>query len=136
MVDYARSVLHIDDADHAETNPGAAHLAVTPLSCSIVGQEQEVLLLPNTRAAEIYGTARCREAFYCNYGLNPAYRDPLEAAGLIVSGVDGDGEVRIMEMPGHPFFLGTLFVPQARSTGERPHPVLAAFALAARRHRG
>ncbi len=132
MVDYARNLLHIDDADHAEIHPDGAHLAVTPLSCSLVGQEQEVELLPDTRAAAIYGARRTREAFYCNYGLNPAYRDALEAAGLVVSGVDGDGEARIMEMRDHPFFLATLFVPQARSARDRPHPVLAAFAAAAR----
>lgn len=93
-------------------------------------------VLPETHAAAIYGRSRVRESFYCRYGLNPAYRDPLEAAGLIVSGVDDDGDVRIVEMRDHPFFMGTLFIPQVRSTREHPHPVLLAFLTAARARRG
>jgi CTP synthase (UTP-ammonia lyase) len=48
-----------------------------------------------------------------------------------VSGLGGAGEVRIVELPGHPFFLATLFLPQARSTASRPHPLLAGYAAAA-----
>ncbi|MGC8488562.1 MAG: hypothetical protein ACP5QO_10140 [Clostridia bacterium] len=93
-------------------------------------------VLAETQAAAIYGRSRVRESFYCSYGLNPAYRGPLEAAGLVVSGVDDDGDVRIVEMRDHPFFLGTLFIPQVRSTRQDPHPVLLAFLAAARARRG
>lgn len=47
----------------------------------------------------------------------------------MVSGVDADGEVRIMEL--HPFFIGTLFVPQARSVRGQPHPIVLEFCRAA-----
>ena len=67
-----------------------------------------------------------------NYGINPDYRRALEAAGLRVSGVGAEGEIRIVELPSHRFFLATLFLPQTRSTATRPHPLLAAFAAAAR----
>ena len=40
---------------------------------------------------------------------------------------DNEGEVRVIELPNHPFFLGTLFVPQARSTSKTPHPIVTAF---------
>jgi CTP synthase (UTP-ammonia lyase) len=56
----------------------------------------------------------------------------LEAGGLSVSGVGGAGEVRIVELPGHPFYVFTLFLPQARSTAAEPHPLLAGFAEAVR----
>jgi CTP synthase (UTP-ammonia lyase) len=70
--------------------------------------------------------------------VSPAYRDRLETGGLRVSGVGPDGEVRIVELPDHPFFVCTLFLPQMRSTAGRPHPLLAGYAAAAaeyaRRH--
>lgn len=73
------------------------------------------------------------EPYYCNYGLNPEYRGSLERAGLVVSGTGTDGEVRIVELPAHPFFLATLFLPQARSSPGRPHPIIAGLAVAAAR---
>ena len=62
--------------------------------------------------------------------MNPDYVRQMDAGGLRVSGLGGDGEVRIVEIPGHPFFLATLFLPQARSTVAAPHPVLAGFTAA------
>ena len=108
---------------------------ITPLACSLVGQEQAVTIVPDTRAAALYGTAIATEDYYCNYGVAPAYRARLEAGGLSVSGLGGEGEVRIVELPGHCFFVATLFLPQTRSTAARPHPLLAGFAAAARAYR-
>ncbi len=105
-------------------------MVVTELACSLVGQEQSVSILPGTRAAALYGGGTATEAYYCNYGINPAYRGRLEAGGIIVSGVGGAGEVRMIELKGHPFFVATLFVPQARSTPERPHPLITGYAAA------
>jgi CTP synthase (UTP-ammonia lyase) len=65
--------------------------------------------------------------------LNPDYRAPLQRAGVVVSGTGEDGEVRLIELPAHPFFLATLFLPQAHSSPERPHPIIAGFVAAARR---
>jgi len=79
----------------------------------------------------MYGTDQAVEPFFCSYGLNPEFRPRLEAQGLVVSGFDLNGEVRILEYPRHPFFIGTLYVPQARSTQENPHPLLRGFAAAA-----
>jgi CTP synthase (UTP-ammonia lyase) len=45
--------------------------------------------------------------------------------------VDAGGEARIVELPDHPFFLATLFVPQTSSAAGHPHPIVAAFARAA-----
>ena len=127
---FARNVLGLEDADHAETNPDAKRLVVTRLACSLVGLEQRVTIVPGTRAAALYGADTAVEDFRCNYGVDSAYHATLEQAGLRLSGFGEDGELRIIELPAHPFFLATLFVPQMRSTPERPHPVLAAFARA------
>ena len=87
-------------------------------------------IVPGTRAAAFYGMAESIEDYYCNYGVNPDYVRQMEAGGLRVSGLGAEGEVRIVEIPGHRFFLATLFLPQARSTASAPHPLLAGFAAA------
>jgi CTP synthase (UTP-ammonia lyase) len=96
-----------------------------------VGTVQPVTILPGTTAARLYGAAdRAMEDYYCAYGVNPVYRGLLEEGGLRVSGLGDEGEVRIVELPGHPFFLATLFLPQTRSAPGRPHPLLAGYAAA------
>ena len=72
------------------------------------------------------------EDYYCNYGVNPEYHQRLEDSGLRVSGVGVDGEMRIVELPDHPFFLATLFLPQSRSTAAASHPLLVGYADAVR----
>jgi CTP synthase (UTP-ammonia lyase) len=91
-----------------------------------------VRIIPGTRAAQLYSTAEAVEPYYCNYGVNPDYRERLEQGGLGVSGVGDEEEIRIVELTDHPFFLATLFLPQARSTPAKPHPVLAGYAAAVR----
>ena len=90
------------------------------------------MLVPRTRAAGLYGVSEAVEPYYCNYGVNPDYRLQFEACGLRVSGVGSEGEIRIVELPEHPFFIATLFLPQARSTQESPHPLLVGYAAAVR----
>lgn len=130
VLEYARNVIGIEDAQHAEYEPEASTLFVTPLSCSLAGQTMQVDIRPETVAAAAYGATSATERYYCNFGLNPDRVDDLVAAGLRVSGVDADGEVRIVELPDRRFFLATLFVPQTRSTLVHPHPIVSAFVAA------
>jgi len=95
-----------------------------------VGQAQRVVLVPRTRAAGLYGVPEAVEPYYCNYGVHPEYRLQFEACGLRVSGVGSEGEIRIVELPEHPFFVATLFLPQARSTPAAPHPLVMGYAAA------
>jgi CTP synthase (UTP-ammonia lyase) len=134
ILDFARHVLGRMDADHEETSPGAPDLAVIALSCSLAGQTHPVRIVAGTRAAAMYRMDEALEPFFCSYGLNPTYRPLLEARGLVVSGIDPLGEVRIVELQAHPFFIGTLFVPQARHRQAEPHPLVSAFIAAAREH--
>jgi CTP synthase (UTP-ammonia lyase) len=103
---------------------------ITPLACSLVGQTHAVKIRPGTRASSLYNGTEAMEDYYCNYGVNPDYLERLQGAGLRMSGVGNDGELRIVELPDHPFFLATLFLPQARSTAATPHPLLRGFAAA------
>jgi len=89
-----------------------------------------VTLVPGTRAARLYGVGSAVEDYYCNYGVNPDYLSRLEAGGLRVSGIGDAGTVRIVELPLHPFFVATLFLPQARPTEAGPHPLLQGYAAA------
>ena len=124
----------ITDADHAETNPGGQRLTVTALACSLAGQEHLVRFVPGSRVHSLYATEEVVEPFFCSYGLNLEYRPAFEAAGLAFSAFSDDGEVRALELQGHPYFVATLYVPQVRSRYGNPHPLISAFVGAARQH--
>lgn len=126
-IEYARNVMGIADASHAESDPYASCLFVTPLSCSLKGKAMEVSIQAGSRAAMACGAVRSTEQFYCNFGLNPKYQDQLETHGLRITGTDQNEEARIVELPSHRFFIGTLFVPQASSTPGNPHPLVLEF---------
>jgi CTP synthase (UTP-ammonia lyase) len=130
-VEYARNVLGIPDAEHEETAPQASTPFINRLACSLVGQTQTIRLTRGTRVHEAYGTDEAVEPFRCSFGLNPAYRRLLEGEPLEVVGVDGEGEVRVVELTSHRFFVATLFVPQLTSKPGAPHPLITAFLRAA-----
>ena len=81
----------------------------------------------------IYGTARIAERHRHRYEVNSDYKERLEAAGLRFSGMSPDGRLpEIVELPGHPWFVGVQFHPELRSQPMRPHPLFADFVRAAR----
>jgi CTP synthase (UTP-ammonia lyase) len=81
--------------------------------------------------ARCYGSDRAVERYYCNFGVHPDRVAVLGSGPLRIVGSDAEGEVRVVELSGHPFFVGTLYVPQARSTPDAPHPLVSAFLRAA-----
>ncbi|MCI3238378.1 MULTISPECIES: CTP synthase C-terminal region-related (seleno)protein [Streptomyces] len=133
LLEYARNVCGLTRAAHAESDPGAEDPLIEPLSCSLVGHEGTVLVEPGSLAQSVLGSERTVERYFCAYG--PSRRlDPLRAHGLRFSGHDEDGHVRIAELPGHPFFLASLFQPELAGDGSRPHPMVRALARAAVAH--
>ena len=130
-LEYARNVLGFSDAQHAEYDPYASRLFIKELECSLAGQSMPVNIAPGSVAARAYGATAATERYYCDFGLNLDYLGELQAGGMVVSGADADGEPRIIELPGLRFFVATLFVPQTKSTRERPHPLVVAFLNAA-----
>ena len=130
VLEYARNVLGIKDATHAEYAGDSSVQFLTPLSCSIAGTTMQVNLTPGSRAAGCYDCDRVEEAYYCNYGINPDYTDRLESAGLRITGWDDSREPRVIELADHPFFVGTLFVPQMKSRRGQPHPLIMGFCRA------
>jgi CTP synthase (UTP-ammonia lyase) len=133
LVEFARNVAGLDDAAHAETDPGAADPVVARLSCSLVGEERRVTAVPGTRVAELCGAEPFTGFHWCNYGLAAAHEAALQAAGLVVAARAPDAGVEAVELPGHPFYLATLFQPQVGSAASgRVHPLIEALVSAAR----
>jgi CTP synthase (UTP-ammonia lyase) len=124
ILEFARNVLNISDATHAEEHPGSGTSFITPLQCSIEGQTLEIVLAEDTIASTSYKTHRISETYHCKYGLNPEYYEVLTKQGMIVSGTDNTNDVRIVELPTNDFFMATLFLPQSHSTEDKPHPLI------------
>ncbi|MBF6648425.1 CTP synthase [Methylobacter sp. BlB1] len=127
VIEYAHNVLDFREAQHAEYAPYASSLFISRLTCSLADREMQLDFAPGSQVAEIYGSLSAKEQYYCNFGVNPDYAHLLKQGPLNISGSDAEGEVRVIEHPDHPFFIGTLFVPQARSMPEQPHPLVMAF---------
>jgi CTP synthase (UTP-ammonia lyase) len=127
IIEYARNVLGHTDAETEESNPLASSLFITRLVCSVFDKTLTVRIKPGSRARQYIGSDEIAEYYYCNFGLNPECREAIDAGGLKVTGEDPDGEARIVELPGHRFFVGTLFLPQQSSTAGAPHPLILAF---------
>jgi CTP synthase (UTP-ammonia lyase) len=121
------------EAPAVERSPGGDPLIV-PLTCSLIGHEGVVRVAAGSLASSALGAERTVERYHCTYGLNPAFLDVLRRGGMRFSGEDENGEVRIAELPDHPFFLATLFQPELAGDGTRVHPIITAFAAAAVPH--
>ncbi|MFD2615689.1 CTP synthase C-terminal region-related (seleno)protein [Paenibacillus gansuensis] len=128
IIEFARNVMGLTDADHAEENPSSSLILVAPLTCSVSEKIHLFKLTPGSKVRDIYGTNEIVEQYgICNYGLNPEFSPMLEKAGLSIAGVDLEGEVRIMELNQHPFFVGTLFQPERSALKNTIHPLIKAF---------
>jgi CTP synthase (UTP-ammonia lyase) len=127
ILEYARHVLGWADAEHAETKPGAARPVITPLACALVEKTETIRFRQGSIVADAYGRLETTEGYHCSYGINPAFLSAITSGPLRVCGEDRFGEVRAVELAGHPFFVATLFQPErAALTGKIP-PLVAAF---------
>ena len=125
----ARDLSGIADAAHEEYGP-EGELVVVALECSLAGHEGGIRYEPGSLIGQIMGAERSVERYHCAYGLDRRYVERLEAGGVHFSARDDAGDVRVLELPDHPFFLGTLFQPELAGDGTRAHPVIRAFATA------
>jgi CTP synthase (UTP-ammonia lyase) len=132
LLEYARNVCGLRGVDHAEIHPDAPELLIAALECQLYGDEATVHIAAGTLAARIMGAGPTSERYFCRFGLNPAYEQALVDAGLVISGRDADGAARMVELPGHPWFVGTLFQPELSSEPTWVHPIIGAFAEAVR----
>ena len=95
------------------------------------------VLQKGTLAHHIYGVDEISERHRHRYEVNNAYRDALQARGMVLSGLSPDGRlVEIVELAEHPYFIGCQFHPELKSRIMRPHPLFVHFVEAALEHSG
>ena len=131
LLEYVRHVLGQRRADHAELDPAADMPLIAQLSCPLVEKAGRVILVEGSRLRALYGSPEALEQYHCNYGLNPAYEALLGGTALRVSARDPAGEVRAVELDGHPFFVATLFQPERAALRGVAPPLVRAFVAAA-----
>jgi CTP synthase (UTP-ammonia lyase) len=127
LLEYAEAVWGVADPVHAEVDAQAVDPVIAPLACSLVEQSGEIFFQRGSRLAAIYGMDTTTEEYHCRYGLSPRYSERLKSGPLRVSGRDAEGDVRAIELAGHPFFVATLFQPERSALADRRHPLVSAF---------
>jgi CTP synthase len=142
VIEFARNVCGLAGANSSEFDPATPHPVidllpeqknVTDLGGSMRLGAQPCHVVPGTRAAAAYGEQVVYERHRHRYEVNPAYHQILGEHGLVFSGLSPDGRlVEIIELPDHPFFMGSQFHPELRSRPTRPHPLFREFVGAAR----
>ncbi len=130
MLEYAQAFLGLANPAHEEYGSNSEKPFIAALACSLKGKEATIQLAEGSLAHASYGEASTTEKFYCSFGVHPEFTSRRSEGPLHISGVDEAGEMRIVEYPDHPFMVGTLFVPQARSQSGNPHPLINAFVRA------
>ncbi len=92
----------------------------------------ECRLEQGTRVRQVYGEPQIFERHRHRYEVNINYRDALQSAGLVFAGMSPDGVLpEIIELPGHPWFVGVQFHPELKSKPFDPHPLFTSFIEAA-----
>lgn len=127
IIEYARNVLGWTKAAHAECTPGSESLVITPLHCALVEQCENVHFAEGSKLRYAYGTDNSSEGYHCRYGLNPAIKDALTEDALRIAAIDSGGEVRGLELAGHPFFVLTLFQPERAALQGVVPPIVRSF---------
>ena len=140
LIECARNVLGIADADTAENNSGSQHIIIYPVACTVPnhgkkpklsGPIPEIRLRPGSYLHTFYSQESVTEEFFCNFEVNPEYEWAAMEAGFPVVARGPNGEIRAIESPTHRFFIATLFQPQLSSKPGHPHPLVLAFLQAA-----
>jgi CTP synthase (UTP-ammonia lyase) len=141
LIECARNVLGIKDADSAENNSGSKNIIIYPVACAVPdrangaprlsGPIPEIRLRPGSYLQSFYAQDTAVEEFFCNFEVNPDFEWISMEAGFPIVARGSKGEIRAIESPTHRFFVATLFQPQLSSKPDAPHPLVVAFAQAA-----
>ena len=141
VIDFARNVCGLTDADTIENSPDCAD----PVICLMEEQKNVTemgatmrlggwpcVLSEGSFSREAYGVEQIRERHRHRYEFNNKYRELFTEHGMRIAGTTPDGHlVEIVEMVDHPWFVAVQFHPEFRSTPVKPHPLFAAFIGAA-----
>jgi len=135
LLEYARHVLGWADAEHGETSPEAERAVLTPLTCSLVETTDNIRLVQGSLIASAYGARDISEGYRCRYGVNARFENELLSQSLRATGHDSSGDLRAVELKGHPFFVATLFQPERKALVGQVPPLASAFVQACARFR-
>ena len=144
LIDYARNVLGLSDANSSEFVADTSD----PVVCMLEEQRtisdkggtmrlgaQPCLLSEDSQAFECYGEPQVMERHRHRYEYNPEYRSRFEEAGLTATGLNPSGNlVEIVEVADHPWFVAVQFHPEFKSKPDKPHPLFEGFIAAALVH--
>lgn len=151
IVDIARNVAGLENANTTENNPNTPHPVIglimewmnedgdvetrdadSDLGGTMRMGEQECRLLENSATSQIYGQGSINERHRHRYEVNDHYVSALEEAGMLVAGRSMDDSlVEVIEVKDHPWFVATQFHPEFTSTPRRGHPLFSSFIEAA-----
>ncbi|ACU94656.1 CTP synthase [Cryptobacterium curtum DSM 15641] len=141
VCEFARNVAGLANATSTEFNADAMHPVI-----DLMPEQEDVedkggtmrlgaypcKVVPDTRAAQIYGQEIIYERHRHRFEVNNAYRACLVEAGLVISGESPDGRlVEMVELPNHPWFVASQGHPEFKSRPTRPHPLFKGFVAAA-----
>ena len=146
VIEYARNVAGIPDANSGEFAPGCAHKVIDFMP----GQSEQIdkggtlrlgsypcVVAPGSTMRRCYGLDLIQERHRHRYEFNNDYRDALTGAGLTLSGTSPDGRlVETVELSERPFHVGVQFHPEFKSRPNKPHPLFVGFIDAALKQRG
>ncbi len=143
LVEIARNILNLSDANSAEFDPQSKNCVI-----DLMPEQKDVQqlggtmrlgkypckLMPDSTASKLYGGAPLiSERHRHRFEVNNDYRERFEAAGVVFSGRSPDDHiVEMMELPGHPWFMGSQFHPEFKSRPNRPHPLFKGLVAAAK----
>ena len=134
FLDYEASDLHHISSSHPFEWRGRSSTSATRIWWSrdarVFRFARRVSHPGTSRRNDARSLASAPQSSDCNFGVNPKYVSFLSSGNLKIVGCDAEGEVRVVEMPDHRFFVGTLYVPQIRSTPDVPHPLVTALSRA------
>lgn len=140
VIEFARYVLGWRDAHSGEFSERTKHPVIDLLpdqrkirrkGGTMRLGSQACHILPGTLAHRIYGQELIHERHRHRYELNNEFREALESAGMVFSGLSPDHHlVEVIELPDHPWFIGCQFHPELKSRFTKPHPLFFSFVKA------
>ena len=141
IIEFARDVLGMADANSAEIDPSTTHPVidilpeqkdVTDMGGTMRLGQYPCTLNPESKAYSLYGASMIYERHRHRYEVNNDYRPDLLNGGMIFAGTSPDNHiVEMVEIPDHPWFVAGQFNPEFKSRPNRPHPLFRGFVTAA-----
>jgi CTP synthase len=144
VIEFARNILGLANAHSTEMNPDTPYPVI-----DLMDEQKKITdkggtmrlgsynceILPQSLANTIYSKASITERHRHRWEFNNSYLADFEKAGMIASGKNPESSlVEIIEIPGHPFFIGVQYHPELKSTVENPHPIFVHFIKAAKEY--